>query len=231
MKTEKIIGLSLIIGAALLFVPYTILAVIFDYPQILRNDTGLILTKFYNGGTPLILVWWLFAIVGLPILEAYVLIGHKLENKLNYVRWATTLAVISGIAQIIGLLRWSFVVPILAKTYVTSQNETIKETCKIVFQAVHQYGGVVLGEHIGQVFTIAWVVMITSAFKTLKLMPQWIIWFGYILAFVYLTAQAELFATVIPNFPVWDLAGLIGSTMWLIWMIIIGFTFLKIEIK
>jgi hypothetical protein len=231
MKTEKIIGLSLIIGAVLLFVPYTILAVIFDYPQILRNDTGLILTKFHYGGTPLILVWWLFAIVGLPIIEAYVLIGHKLENKLNFVRWATTLAVISGIVQIIGLLRWSFVVPILAKTYVTSQNETIKESCKIVFQAVHQYGGVVLGEHIGQLFTIAWVVMITSAFKTLKLMPKWIIWFGYILAFVYLMAQAELFATVIPNFPVWDLAGLIGSTMWLIWMIIIGFKFLKIEIK
>lgn len=231
MRTEKIIGLSLIFGAVLLLISYTILAIIFDYPQILRNDTGLILTKFYNGGTPLIIVWWLFAIVGLPILEAYVLIGQKLENKLNFVRWATTLAVISGIVQIIGLLRWTFVVPILAKTYISTQNEAVKESCKIAFQAVHQYGGVVMGEHIGQLFTIAWVVMITTAFKTLKLIPKWIIWFGYILAFVYLMAQAELFATVIPNFPVWDFAGLIGSTLWLIWMIIIGFKFLKIEIK
>jgi hypothetical protein len=231
MRTEKIIGLLLIIGAILLFVPYTILAILFDYPQILRNDTGLILTAFNNGGTPLIIVWWLFAIVGLPILGAYVLIGQKLENKLNFIRLATTLAVISAIVQIIGLMRWTFVVPILAKTYVSTQNETVKEICKIVFQAVHQYGGVVLGEHIGQLFTIAWVVMITSAFKILKLMPPWIIWLGYISAFIYLIAQAELFATVIPNFPVWDLAGLIGSTLWLIWMILIGVKFLKIEIK
>jgi len=231
MRTEKIIGLSLIIGAILLFVPYTILAVIFDYPQILREDTGLILTKFYNGGTPLIFVWWLFAIVGLPIIEAYVLIGQKLEKKLNYIRWATTLAVISGIVQIIGLLRWTFVVPILAKTYITTQNEAVKESCKIVFQAVHQYGGVVMGEHIGQLFTIAWVIMITSAFNTLKLMPKWIIWLGYISAFIYLLAQAELFATVIQNFPVWNLAGLIGSTLWLIWLIVIGIRFFKIEIK
>ena len=71
MKTEKLIGLLLILGAILLFVPYTILAVTFDYPHVLREDAGLILTRFYNGGSSLIVTWWLFAIVGLPILEAW----------------------------------------------------------------------------------------------------------------------------------------------------------------
>jgi len=231
MRTERIIGLLLITGAILLFVPFTILTLIYEYPHILREDAGLILTRFYNGGTPLILVWWLFAIIGLPILEAYVLIGQKLESKFHLVRWATMLAVISGIVQIIGLLRWTFVVPILAKTFATTNNESIRETCKIVFQVVHQYGGVVLGEHIGQLFTIAWVLIISSAFGKLRLMPKWIIWFGRVSVLIYLLAQAELFATVIPNFPVWDLASLIGSTMWLIWMIIIGIKFLNIEIK
>jgi len=231
MRTERIIGLLLIVGTVLLCVPYTILTVIFEYPQILREDTGMILTKFYTGGTPLIVVWWLFAIMGLPILEAYVLIGQKLERKFYFVRWATTLALISGIVQIIGLLRWTFIVPLLAKTYVTSQNESIRESCKIAFQVVHQYDGVVLGEHIGQLFTIAWMVIISSAFHQLKLFPKWIIGFGYLAAFVFLLAQAELFATVIPHFPVWHLAGLIGSTMWLIWMLLIGVRFLNLTIE
>ena len=231
MRTEKIIGLLLIVGTLLLFVPYTILTVIFDYPHILREDTGLILTKFYNGGTPLIIVWWLFALVGLPIIEAYVLIGQKLENKFYFVRWATTLALISGVVQIIGLLRWTFVMPYLAKTYVLSQDTTVKETCKIVFTTIHQFGGVILGEHIGQLFTIAWVLIISSAFDKLRLLPKWIIWLGYSSAFIYLLAQAELFKTVIPNFPVWSLAGMIGSTLWLIWMLIVGISFLRIEIK
>jgi hypothetical protein len=231
MKTERIIGLLLIVGVVLLCVPYTILTVIFEYPQILREDTGMILTKFYAGGTPLIVVWWLFAILGLPILEAYVLIGQKLENKFYFVRWATTLAVISGIVQIIGLLRWTFVVPLLAKTYVTSQNESIRESCKIAFQVIHQYGGVVLGEHIGQLFTIAWMLIISSAFHQLKLFPKWIIGFGYLAAFVFFLAQAELFATVIPHFPVWHMAGLIGSTMWLVWMLLIGVQFLNLKIE
>ena len=46
---------------------------------------------------------------------------------------------------------------------------------------------------------------------------------------IYLLAQAELFATVIPGFPVWDMAGFIGSTLWLIWLIIVGFKFLNLK--
>jgi hypothetical protein len=67
----------------------------------------------------------------------------------------------------------------------------------------------------------------TSAFAQLKLFPKWTIWLGYLSSFIYLLAQAELFATVIPNFPVLDLAGFIGSTLWIIWLLIIGIKILK----
>lgn len=54
MKSEKSIGTLLIIGAVGVLVPYTILTIIFDYPNILRHETGIILTKFHDGGNPLI---------------------------------------------------------------------------------------------------------------------------------------------------------------------------------
>ena len=231
MRTEKIIGLLLILGAVGVFIPYTILTIVFDYPDILRLDPGFILTKFHEGGSSLILTWFLFAILGIPLIIAYILIGQKLENKLSFVRWATTLGVISGIVQIIGLLRWTFVVPVLANNFVTAVSEASKESSKIAFQVIHQYGGVLLGEHLGQLFTIIWTISIATAFKKLGLFPKWIIWFGYISAAIYLFAQAELFRTVIPGFPVWDMAGFIGSTLWLVWLIIIGIKFLKVEIK
>jgi len=230
MQTEKIIGVLLILGAVGVFIPYTILTIIFDYPDILRQDPGVILTKFHKGGASLIFVWFFFAMFGLPLLVAYVSIGQKLENKFYFVRWVTTLGIISVIVQIIGLLRWTFVVPVLANDFVNATNETTREPIKIVFQTMHQFAGVLLGEHLGQLFTVAWTIMIAVAFNKLRLLPRWIIWFGYISAGIYLLAQAELFATVIPNFPVWSLAGLIGSTMWLIWLIIVGIRFLKITI-
>ena len=231
MKTEKFIGTMLILGVAGVLIPYTILTIIFDYPDILRQNAGAILTKFHEGGATLIFVWFLFAFLGLPLLIAYVSLGQKLENKFYFVRWATTLGIISGIVQIIGLLRWTFVVPILANDFINATNETTRETIKIVFQAIHQFGGVLLGEHLGQLFTVAWTMVIATAFNKLRLFPAWITWFGYVAAGIYLLAQAELFATVIPGFPVWNLAGLIGSTMWLIWLLIIGIKFLKTEIK
>jgi len=227
MKNEKAIGILLIVGAIGVFIPYTILTIIFEYPDILRQETGIVLTKFHAGGATLIGVWWAFAIMGLPLLVAYILIGQKLENKLSFVRWATILGIISGIVQIIGLLRWVFVVPVLANAYVTASNDSARETTKITFQAVHQFGGVLLGEHIGQLFTIAWTVLIAYAFHKLQMFSKWVIWLGYVAAAIYLLAQAELFATVIPNFPVLDVAGLIGSTLWLLWLIIIGIKFLK----
>jgi Domain of unknown function (DUF4386) len=231
MKTEKIIGSLLILGVFGVLIPYTILTIIFDYPNILRQDAGVILTKFHEGGASLIFVWFLFATLGLPLLIAYVSIGQKLENKFYFVRWATIFGIISIIVQIIGLLRWTFVVPLLANDFVNATNETTRETTKTIFQAVHQFGGVLLGEHLGQLFTVAWTIIIAAAFNKLRLFPRWVIWFGYISAGIYLLAQAEIFATVIPGFPVWNLAGLIGSTMWLIWLLIIGIKFLKIEIK
>ncbi|MBL7815628.1 MAG: DUF4386 domain-containing protein [Saprospiraceae bacterium] len=229
-KTEKTIGLLLIIGGILLFIPYTILSITFEYPVILRQDVGVILTKFHEGGNALIWTWWSFAMVGLPLLPAYILLGQKLENKLLFVRWATYIGVISLIVQMVGLLRWTFVVPVLAKNYIIG-NEMTKEAAKMAFQVIHQYGGVVLGEHLGQLFTIIWTFMLCYAFAKLQLLPKWLIGFGYIASTIYLLAQTELFETVMPDFAVVPMAGFIGSTLWLVWLIIVGFKFLKIEIK
>jgi Domain of unknown function (DUF4386) len=230
MKTEKVIGVLLIIGAIGVLVPYIILTVIFDYPNILRQETGIILTKFHEGGTSLIWTWWAFAILGMPLLGACILIGQKLEHKFYFVRWATTLGVIGLLVQMLGLLRWTFVVPVLADNFIKG-NAMTKEASKVGFQIIHQYGGVVLGEHIGQFFTIAWTIMIISACTQLRLFPKWTTWLGYVACTIYLWAQTELFATVIPNFPVVDSAGFIGSTLWIIWLIVIGAKFVKAKIE
>ena len=128
------------------------------------------------------------------------------------------------------MLRWVFVIPVIADSYV-SGDEVTKASAIISFKTIHQFGGVLLGEHIGQLFTIIWTVMISYAFIKLNVFKRWISWLGILASIIYFIAQAELFATVIPGFPAWDMAGFIGSTLWLIWLIIVGFKFLTTEIK
>jgi hypothetical protein len=231
MKTTKTIGVLFLTGAIALFIPYTALTIIFEYPDVLRQDTGTVLTKFHEGGSTLIWTWFAFAITGIPLLPAYILLGQKLENKSSLIRVATIIGIIGLIVQMVGLLRWTFVVPVLADAFVNAPDEATKAAAVISFKTIHQFGGVLFGEHLGQLFTIAWTILITISFAKLKLMPNWINWLGYISSFIYLLAQAELFATVIPGFPVWDMAGFLGSTLWLIWLIIIGIKFTKIEIN
>ncbi|MCZ8216359.1 MAG: DUF4386 domain-containing protein [Cyclobacteriaceae bacterium] len=230
MKTEKTIGISLIAGALGVLIPYIILTSLFDYPNILREESGVILVKFHEGGQQLIWTWWAFAMLGLPLLKAYVLIGQKLESQFTFVRWATTVGIIGLIVQMIGLFRWTFVVPVLANNFIAG-SEITKEASKIGFQMIHQFGGVLLGEHIGQLFTIMWTVIITFAFAQLKYFPKWIIVLGYVSSFIYLLAQTELFETVLPTVFVIDWAGLIGSTLWIIWLIAVGVCMLKIKME
>ncbi|MDZ4707001.1 MAG: DUF4386 domain-containing protein [Saprospiraceae bacterium] len=231
MKTEKTIGLLLITGATGVLIPYILLTMNFEYPEILRHDTGTILTRFHSGGSSLILTWWAFAILGLPLLIAYIMIGQKFEHTFSFIKWVTTLGVVSGIVQIIGLLRWVFVVPVLANQYITASDEATKAAAGSGFQLIHQFGGVLLGEHLGQLFTIVWMLFMSYAFLKLKTFPTWVSVLGIAAAGIYLLAQAELFATVIPGFPVWGLAGFLGSTLWLIWLIVLGIFFIRKKVE
>lgn len=227
MKAQKTIGWLLLAGAVGVFIPYTLLTIIFEYPDILRQDTGIILTKFQEGGSRLIFTWFAFALIGLPLIPAYIRIGQLLENRSSLVRTATTIGVIGLIVQMVGLLRWTFVVPVLANSYATATDDATRAAAMMAFKTIHQFGGVLLGEHLGQLFTITWTVLISVSFLRLQLFPKWISLLGIATAFIYLLAQAELLSTVIPGFPVWDMTGFIGSTLWLIWLLIIAVKFLQ----
>lgn len=227
------IGSLLITGAVTLLIPYNILIFTFDYPDILRQDTATVLNKFHEGGGTLILTWFAFAITGIPLIPAYILIGQELENKTNIARIATTLGLIGLIVQMIGLMRWTFVVPVLADTFVNATDDATRTAAIVAFKMIHQFAGVILGEHLGQLFTIAWTLMISVALQRLMAIPRWVSYLGYVASVIYLLAQAELFATVIPSFPVWDPAGFLGSTLWLTWLIVLGIFYLRpaFEIK
>jgi hypothetical protein len=223
-RFQKLTGFLFIAGAILINIPYTLLVMNFEYPDILRESAGYILTQFYLGGNKLIFTWLAFAWVGLPLLFAIIMLQKVLEREdAPYLESATVAGVIGAITQMLGLLRWSFVVPILAQIYVDpDSNNATKEAVLVSFQVIHQYGGVILGEHIGQTFSIIWMFLICLVMLKARLFKSWLGWVGIVAAVVYLLAQTELLNTVVPTFPVVPEAGLVGSLLWLGWMIALG---------
>jgi hypothetical protein len=233
-QIRQVTGISFILGAILVNIPYTLLITTFDYPDILRAPTGDILTQFAAGGPRLVWTWLAFAWVGLPLLLGVLLLPRALaENEgPNRGRLAVYLATVFGatslIAQMVGLLRWPFVVPVLARLYAAPEaTEATREAVVAVFQAVHQYGGVVMGEHIGQTFTILWMILLSIGLLRGAKLPRWLPWSGFGAAGVYALAQGELLATAMPGFPYWGEAGLVGSLLWLGWLIALGSVLLR----
>jgi hypothetical protein len=226
---RKLTGLLFIVGSLLVNIPYALLITNFDYPDILRQPAATVLTQFQAGGSPLLYTWLAFAWVGLPLIFGTVMLKRLLEAEGHpLLETATVLGITGLVLAVIGLTRWVFVVPVLANIYTDpASSEALRTAALITFQAVHQYGGVVIGEHISQFMTVLWMALISGMMLRSTLFPTWLGWFGFGAAVVYGLAQSELLATVIPGFPEVPAAGLIGSLLWLCWMIALGATLLR----
>ena len=226
---RKLTGLFFIVGAMLVNIPYTLLIMNFDYPDVLRLPTAEILTKFQAGGNALIYTWLAFAWVGLPMLFGAIMLKRVLaDEQAPFLETATTLGVIGFIVQVVGLLRWVFVVPVLARLYTDPTTDSATQAAvAAVFTAVHQYGGVILGEHMGQLLIILWMSMISGIVYKSKIFSKWVAILGWVTSAIYLLAQTELLATAIPTFPIVDWTGLVGSLLWLVWMIVMGVYLVK----
>src|SRR5262245_44443851 len=101
---RKLAGSFFVIGAILINLPYTLLIMNFDYPDILRKSTAEILTEFQAGGNSLIYIWLAFAWVGLPMLFGTIMLKRILKGEDSpFLELATTMGVIGFIVQVVGL--------------------------------------------------------------------------------------------------------------------------------
>ncbi len=226
---RKLTGLLFIVGSLLVNIPYALLIANFNYPDILREPADVVLTQFQAGGTGLIYTWLAFAWVGLPLIFGTVMLKRVVEaDKHPLLETATAFGLVGLVLAVVGLTRWMFVVPVLSRLYTDpGSSETLRASSLVAFQVIHQYGGVVLGEHISQFMTVLWMALISGMMFRSTLFRAWQGWLGLVAALIYFLGQGELLATVIPGFPQVPAAGLIGSLLWLLWMIVLGIALLR----
>ena len=74
----------------------------------------------------------------------------------------------------------------------------------------------------GQAFTVAWMVLVAAMMLSSELFPRWLGWLGSAAAAIYSLGQFELIETVIEDSPFVGPAALVGSLLWLAWMLIMG---------
>src|SRR4051812_29755954 len=223
---------GLFVASALAFgAAATVLSSTFDWPNILREPADVVLPSFVAGGTSLVWTWfttaWTYALLIVPILLLPAVLGRRSDPVL---RVATYVGATSVVLSLIGFLRWVFVVPPLADSYVTGDAGT-KAGVAAAWMAQHQFGGALLGEHLGQVLAVGWSITVSVLILRTRVLPRWLGVTGLAVSALYLTNQGDILATAVPGFPVWDLGGLIGSTGWGLWLAALGVVVLMQPIR
>jgi hypothetical protein len=211
-----------VVGAVAFGAAATVLSSTFDWPDILREPAAVVLPAFVAGGTSLVWTWfataWIYALLLVPILLLPAVLGRRGDPVL---RAATYVGATSVLLALIGFLRWVFVVPTLADTYVTG-DATAKAATGAAWTAQHQFGGALLGEHLGQLLAIGWSITVCVIILRSRVLPRWLGVAGLVVSVLYLANQGDILSTAVPGFPVWDLGGLLGSAGWGLWVAALG---------
>jgi hypothetical protein len=218
---RRITGVLLVVAAVAFAAASTVLSSAFDWPDILREPAATVLPSFTAGGTRLVWIWfataWTYGLLAVPLL----LLPSALRSSSAALRVATAVGAASVLLAVIGFLRWVFVVPPLAASWSAGDGAT-RTAIEAAWTAQHQFGGALLGEHLGQVLAIAWSATVSVLALRGTALPHWLGWTGLAASALYLLNQGDVLATALPGFPVWDLAGLLGSTAWGVWVVALG---------
>jgi len=204
-----LVGILLIALPVAFNVAFAALARAFDYPDILRRPTSEILDRFRAGGSRLVTLWWAFAMTALAFAPVAALVSAVLDGDATVLRLAATVGVLAGLVQLLGLLRWPFLVPYLARVDADA-SPARREAVDVVFQAFHRYLGVAVGEHLGYLLTGAWSVLVGVA-----LAPGWLGLVGIVIGALLMLCSLEFVGRFEPAG--WRLAGALVPVVYVAW--------------
>lgn len=158
-------GEMIFIAVIIMLVSWMGLMNAFEYPDILTKPALEVLTKYYDGGVTLRLLWigmTMSSVIFIPV----ILLLHKLLNneKTPYLFVGTAFGLSGAIFSILGFVRWVFSMNVLANLY--HNNPMDAKSIEITFQVINSYAGVSIGEFLGYLTTGIWIIFI--GFSILK---------------------------------------------------------------
>lgn len=198
----------------------------FDYPNILRKQPDEILRRFAAGGSGLVLRWQALLVSALAMLPLVALLAVVLAAPPAFTALSLVVGSAAALVQALGLVRWPFAVPELARRYVAADGPEAaasRRSIELVFATLHRLLGVGIGEHLGYMLTGAWTLLVAGSILSGSVLPAWLGLIGIPIGVALLIGTLEF---VGPNEEHgWSVAGMIvpiAYIAWSIWLIALG---------
>ncbi len=175
MPNKTVTAWMLILAPLILVVGFASLGFTFDYPTILREPIAEVLTRFAAGGPLLIAQWYSMVFASLLFVPASLLFHQVIKDR-PLAPVVTGFGVVAATMNMLGFIRWPFLVPVLATQYADPNlSEAARVSLETTFLAFHTYAGVGIGEHLGFTFLALWLVSGGLALRG-TVLPNWLGW-------------------------------------------------------
>jgi hypothetical protein len=225
LTTQELTGLMLVVLPLAYNGRYTLLARSFDYPDNLRQPTGQVLERFAAGGSRLVLLWWGFTMSAVLLAPAVVLVSATLADAdPTVLALATAIGLLAALVQFLGLVRWPFAVPHLARLAADpASSPATRDAVEVVFQTLNRYLGVAVGEHLGYLFTGIWTALAGVALLQSEVLHPLFGIVGLALAPLFVLGSLEFVGPFEPRG--WKLAGTLVPLAyigWSVWLLALG---------
>ena len=198
----------------------------FDYPNILRKEPDEILRRFATGGPGLLWRWHALLLTALAMLPLVALLAVVLGAPPALTALSIVIGAAAALVQTVGLVRWPFAVPELARRYVAAEGPdaaVTRRTIELTFATLHRLLGVGIGEHLGYLLTGLWTLLVAASIVSTAVLPGWLGFIGLPIGVALLIGTLEF---VGPNEEYgWPLAGTIvpiAYIAWSLWLIGLG---------
>jgi hypothetical protein len=227
MSIDVVTAVLLILVPIAFNVAFYALGRAFDYPNILRKEPDEILRRFAAGGSGLILRWEALLVSALLMLPLVALLAVVLGAGPGLSVLSVVVGATAAIVQGLGLVRWPFAVPELARRYVAAPDgpdgDATRRTVEVVFATLHRLLGVGIGEHLGYLLTGLWTLLISASILSTTVIPGWLGIVGVLVGVALLIGTLEF---VGPNErDGWSPAGVIVPIAyigWSVWLMVLG---------
>lgn len=198
----------------------------FDYPNILRETPDTILRRFHAGGTPLLLRWQALLASALLMLPVVGLVAATIPGPGALTLLGLVFGIGAALVQGLGLIRWPFAVPELARRYVGADGPgaaSTRATIEVLFATLHRLVGVGIGEHLGYLLTGLWTIVVSLSVMNGLVLAAWLGWIGLPIGAALVLGSFEFVGKNEKDG--WHLAGTIvpiAYVAWSAWLIALG---------
>ncbi len=214
-RTTGVVLLLVVISSA---APYGILSAI----GIIDTPAAVALPLFHQQGAVVILAYYSLVWSGI-LLIPLVLLFHTILARPASVSMtiATTCGVLAGVMLALGEIRWPFLLPYLANTYLDPHaSEATRAAITVVYQTVDQYAGIAVGEHLSSLFVGIWSLLLALRLRRSPLFRPWVGWLGIFVAGCLFVSCLEPFDLNVGSALLIIL--LVSRIGWAIWLIILA---------